>query len=71
MQGYQIAYQSGKSTETALHYVVTIIEKVPHQKEVALGAFLDIEGAFDRTSSKAILLATEAYLAKHGVYNLR
>jgi hypothetical protein len=46
----QHAYQIGKSSETALHYVVTRIENAIKDKDIALGAFLDIEGAFDRTS---------------------
>jgi hypothetical protein len=45
----QHAYQKGKSTETALHNLVNRIEYAIEHKDVALGAFLDIEGAFDRT----------------------
>jgi hypothetical protein len=44
------AYQIGKSTETALHNVVTRTENAIEHKDIALGAFLDIKGAFDRTS---------------------
>jgi hypothetical protein len=43
----QHAYQIGKSTETALHNVVTRIESAAEYKDIALGAFLNIEGAFD------------------------
>ena len=50
----QHAYQSGKSTETALNSVVRTIEKAPQTQEIVLGAFLDIEVAFDRTSIEAI-----------------
>jgi retron-type reverse transcriptase len=50
----QYAYQPGKSTETALHNLVTKIEKALNEKEVALCAFIDIEGAFDNTSYKSI-----------------
>lgn len=39
----QRAYQIGKSTETALHNVVTCIESATEYKEIALGAFLDIQ----------------------------
>jgi hypothetical protein len=46
----QHAYQIGKSTETALHNVVTCIANAIEQKDLALGYFLDIQGAFDRTS---------------------
>jgi hypothetical protein len=48
---YQFAYQPGKSTETALHHVITHIEEAVENSEVTLGALLDIEGAFDSTSS--------------------
>jgi hypothetical protein len=43
----QHAYQIGKSAATALHNVVTCIEYAIKHKNIALGAFLDIEGAFD------------------------
>jgi hypothetical protein len=45
----QHAYQTGKSAETTLHNV-TCIENAIEHKDIALGATLDIEGAFDRTS---------------------
>jgi hypothetical protein len=38
----QYAYQTGKSTETALHNVVTRVESAIEHKDIALGAFLDI-----------------------------
>jgi hypothetical protein len=59
----QHAYQAGKSVETALHQLVVRIEKALDQQEVALGAFLDIEGAFNNTSYDSMCRA----LAKHGV----
>jgi hypothetical protein len=43
------------STETALFQIVHRLEKSLKYKEVALGAFLDIEGAFDNTSFKAMV----------------
>jgi hypothetical protein len=43
----QHAYQAGKLVEMALHQLVVRIEKVLDQQETALGAFLDIEGAFN------------------------
>jgi hypothetical protein len=55
----QHAYQTGKSTETALHNVVTHTESSIEHKEIALAAFVDIEGTFDRTSSEVITLAAE------------
>jgi Reverse transcriptase (RNA-dependent DNA polymerase). len=59
----QHVYQSGKSTETALNSVVSTIKKALQTQEIALGDFLDIEGAFDRTSIGAISSA----LLRHGV----
>jgi hypothetical protein len=43
----QHAYQAVKSVETAVHQVVVRVEKALDQQELALGAFLDIEGAFN------------------------
>ena len=59
----QHAYQSGKSTDTALNAVVSTTEKVLQTQEIAIGAFLDIEGAFNNTSIEAIISA----LLRHGV----
>jgi len=53
----QYAYRAGMSTETALFQVVQRLEKCLEHKEIALGAFLDIEGAFDNTSFKTIITA--------------
>jgi hypothetical protein len=50
----QHAYQSGKSTDTALNSVVSTIEKALQTQEIALEAFLHIKAAFDRTSIEAI-----------------
>jgi len=47
MHANQHAYSPGKSTETALHNLVGRIEYALHNKEFALGAFLDIEGAYN------------------------
>jgi hypothetical protein len=49
--------------ETALHNIVMRIENAVAYKEIALEAFLDIEGAFDRTSFAVITEAAE----QHGV----
>jgi hypothetical protein len=59
----QHAYQLGKSTETALHNVVTCIENAIQYKDIALGAFLHIEGAFDRTTFDTIIQAA----GRHGI----
>ena len=53
----QFAYRAGMSTDTALFQVVHRLEKSLNHKEIALGAFLDIEGAFDNTSFTAITKA--------------
>ena len=44
-------------TETALFLVVHKLEKSLNHTKIALGAFLDIEGAFDNTSFSAIITA--------------
>jgi hypothetical protein len=59
----QHVYQRGKSTETALHSVVTRIENAIEHKDLALGTFLDIERAFDRTLYDTIKQAAE----RHGI----
>jgi hypothetical protein len=58
----QHAYQAGKSVETALRQLVVLVEKALDQQEVALGVFLDIEGAFDNTSYDSVCAA----LSRHG-----
>ena len=68
MQGIsesQHAYMKGKSTETALHDVVGNIEDSISRKELALVAFLDIEGAFNNVTMEAILES----LDKQGIDN--
>lgn len=45
----QHAYQAGKSTDSALHSLVARVEKSLQIGEIALGCFMDIEGAFDNT----------------------
>jgi hypothetical protein len=58
----QHAYQAGKSVETALHQFVVRIEKALDQQEIALGAFLDIEGACNNTCYETMCDA----LVRHG-----
>jgi hypothetical protein len=57
LQRNQFAYRAGTSTETALFQVVHRLEKSFKHKEIVLGAFLDIEGAFDNTSFHATVKA--------------
>jgi hypothetical protein len=50
----QHAYQMGKSTDSALHSLVARVEKSFEYGEIALGCFMDIEGAFDNTNFEVI-----------------
>jgi hypothetical protein len=47
--------------------VVTRIEYAIEHKDIALGAFLDIEGAFDRTSFDMIKQAAERHGIEHAI----
>ena len=61
LHNLQCAYQPGKSTETALHYVVARIEEALENKQICVGAFIDIEGAFDRTTFESIKKAATTH----------
>ena len=50
----QFGFKKGCSTEAALHKVTHTIERRIANKGYVLGVFLDIEGAFDNVSFKAI-----------------
>ena len=50
----QFGFRKGTSTESALHKVIHTIERRMAKKGYVLGVFLDIEGAFDNISFKAI-----------------
>ena len=50
----QFGFKKGCSTEAALHKVTHLIERRIAKKGYVLGVFLDIEGAFDNVSFKAI-----------------
>lgn len=50
----QHAYSKGRSTESALHSVVHKIESAITNKASTLAAFIDIEGAFDKTMHTSI-----------------
>ena len=54
LHSHQFAYQAGKSTVAALQALKNQITKSFKVGEYALGAFLDIAGAFDNTSFEAI-----------------
>lgn len=53
----QHAYQVGKSTDTALHQMTHKIESMLKDGRVALGCFMDVEGAFDNTEFGVITKA--------------
>ena len=50
----QFGFKRGTSTETALHKIAHTIERRIAKKGYVLGTFLDIGGAFDNVSFKAI-----------------
>lgn len=50
----QHAYQPGKDTNTALHDLVTTLEKNKSLQQTAITIFPDVSGAFDCTSFGAI-----------------
>lgn len=54
MQNSQHAFQQGKSTETALHELVSQIEDTLDKKEYLIATFMDIAGAFDNITFDAI-----------------
>ena len=43
------------STDTAIHRVVSDVEKALHNKKFALAVFLDISGAFSNSSQTAMI----------------
>lgn len=51
----QHAYTPGRSTDSALHEVVGKIERSLDNKESTLAVFIDIEGAFDKTTFPTII----------------
>lgn len=63
----QHAYWKGRSTETALHSVVSAIEDTLEKKEFALAAFLDIEGAFNNVTTEAIMNALRTQGVSMGI----
>lgn len=59
MHERQYAFRSGRSTESALHQLVGRIEESLEDKDILLGAFLDIEGAFSNTVHGSMVRAIE------------
>lgn len=56
---FQHAYQPGKGTDTALHSLVSEVEKNILSQGMSLAVFIDIEGAFDNTSFETITKAAK------------
>ena len=54
MNKRQYGFMRGASTETALHKILHKIEKTIINSGLALGTFLDVEGAFDNVAFSAI-----------------
>jgi len=50
----QHAHRKGRSTDTALHSLVSSIERGFRNNEYSLATFLDIEGAFNNVTPTAI-----------------
>lgn len=63
----QHAFRVGRSTESALHHLVSQIEKGFHHKEFSLCSFLDIEGAFNNLTFSAVSDALERKNVHHKV----
>jgi len=57
---HQYAYQVGKLTHLALNNLVTSISNALKQKEVAVAALLDIEGAFNNALPRSLFKSTAA-----------
>ena len=54
LQPNQHTYRAGYSTKTALYSSVYRVEKQLEKEEISIGAFLDVKGPFNRTSTKTI-----------------
>ena len=65
----QYGFKKGHSTEAAILKLVSIIETALKNGNVALGVFLDIEGAFDNIPFSSIKRALENTPAKGNVSN--
>lgn len=57
INGTQHAFRTGRSTETALHHLVTHIEANLNNKEITLCCFADIEGAFNNVYFSSVTSA--------------
>lgn len=59
MEDRQFGFQRGRSTETALHNLVSRIEDAMESNKYALGVFIDIENAFPTVSGDGIRRALD------------
>src|SRR5262249_24373082 len=57
----QHAYQLGKSVDTALRQVVHVVEKNLSNSKLTLAAFIDLEGAFNKVTFRAINAALRQF----------
>jgi NADH:ubiquinone oxidoreductase subunit E len=57
---HHFAYQPGKSTEIALHHMITHTQEAVQNREITLGALQDIQGAFNTTSLEIITKAAKS-----------
>jgi len=57
----QHAYLSGKSVDTAMHQVVHELEKNMGHDKLTLAAFIDLEGAFNKVTFRAINAALRRF----------
>lgn len=55
------AYRAGRSTESAVHDAVCVIERALSSRQYCLGVFLDIQGAFDNACFKGIVRALKRF----------
>jgi ribonuclease HI len=65
----QHAYRKKKGTDTALHSLISHIERNMHNDEIAIATFIDIEGAFDNTNFEVMKTATEQIGVKKWMVN--
>ena len=67
----QHAFQSGRSTESALHQLVGRIEKALDAGQYVLGAFFDIQGAFDNFDNTPLLSVKQALAERDVMFAVR
>ena len=63
----QHAFRAGKSTETALTALVKRIEKAFAKRRIAIGVFLDIQGAFNNVKPDAVIKGMRAKGIDHDI----